>query len=317
MQNPNWRNQAAGWNLPPFARLEEAPAGSGGVGTVVVVEGPAEGAIAQMITRPAELAGAGVMAVGYVRVEVSHPLDPTDDDVTARLWEGTVNLVNGYSKDGRHFESPYARIHLTGREVASGYWKRFVTGPIPAGRARLLYPHFAFWGTRVASGVKLHLAAMSLVEAPAKDGGDPESWVACSNLPAPRLSMESATRRQWEQALAPDGAFDDAFGITARPAPGEPRWREVRLTARYRQGALVADRFLIAVTEDGSDPRLSPTSRVLTVLAQRGMEQWDATMSIRANAKRLAIAVAAAANTADGLKTQPPLLPPAWQNPRL
>ena len=316
IQNPNLENHGARWLLPSFVKLEEGAAP--GLRSFVVSEGPAEGAIAQMIERSQELSGIGVIAVGYAKVVTADSIPATDEDVTARLWEGTVNLVNGYSKNRRDFPGPYARLRFTGREVASGYWKRFVTEAIPAGKARVLYPHFAFWGTRVAHGVKLHLAGLSLVEAPADGRGEPETWVACPNLPAPTPSLETATRRQWTQSLAPNGAFEDSFGMSVSNVPGEPGWREARLTARYRQGSLPADRFLISITEDGSDPRLSPTSRIVTGLAQRGVGQWETVVRVRADARPLAVAVTAAVATKEGLRPQqPPLLPAAWQRARL
>ncbi len=315
IQNPAFENQAAGWRLPPFARLEE-PAEGGGIRSLVIGEGSADGAVAQLIPRPAELSGLGVIAVGYARVEVREAPAATDEDLTPRLWDGTVNLANGYSKNGRDFESPYVRLRFTGREVASGLWKRFVTEAIPARRARLLYPHFAFWGARLAPGVKLHLAAISLVEAPADDAGEPESWAACPKLLAPAPALVSATHRQWKRGLAPDGAFEEVFGLAVRRIASEASARELQLTARYRQGPLAADRYLISVTEDGSDPRLSPTSRITTVLARQEGEQWETMVRVKAEA-RVAIAVAAAAASEDGLKTQAPLLPAAWQKPRL
>ena len=311
IQNPNWDQNGAGWNLPAFARLDEGGAGL----RSLVVEGAAEGAIAQFIPRPADLAGLGVVAVGYARVETAHAIPPTDEDVTARLWEGTVNLVNGYSKNGRDFISPYTRLRFTGREVASGCWKRFVTVAISAGRARLLYPHFAFWGTRLAPGVKIHLAALSLVEAAAENDDASETWAECPDLLAPAPTLESVSRRQWEQDLEPNGAFGDSFGLSVRSLPGEPDWRELQVSWRYRQGSQVADRFLLSVTEDGSDPRLSPTSRVTTLLAKRGVERWEAALRARANARPLAIALAAAARTTQGSRAQTPLLPPSWQLP--
>ncbi|MBI3666244.1 MAG: hypothetical protein HY236_08480, partial [Acidobacteria bacterium] len=281
VRNPNWDQNGAEWKL-----------------------GAAEGAIAQFIHRPADVAGLGVIAVGYARVETEHPVPPTDDDVTPHLWEGTINLVNGYSKNGRDFVSPYARLRFTGREVASGCWKRFVSVVIPARPARLLYPHFAFWGTRLAPGVKIHLAALSLVEAPAQDDGAPEAWAECPALPAPAPTLVSVPRRQWEQDLEPNGVFGDSFGMTVRAIPAEPDWRELQVSWRYQQGWQSADRFLLSVTEDGSDPRLSPTSRVTTILARRGIEQWETSLRVRANARPLAIALAAAAVTAQGLRAQ-------------
>ncbi len=307
VEHPNFET---GWNIGSFARPDEAAAA--GV-RALVITGAAEGPIAQLIKRPGDVAGAGVVAIGYARVETSQPLPTTDEDVTAQLWQGTVNLMNGYSRNGRDFDGVYTRLRFTGREVASGYWKRFVTEPIPVRRAPLLYPHFAFWGTRLAAGVKLRVAAVSLVEAGYGDSSEPESWAACPALPAPNPSLESATRRQWENGLEPNGAFDDAFTLTARRAADDPRSSDLLLNARYRQGSQPADRFLVAVTEDGSDPRLSPTSRVTTVLARRGAEQWGTTVRVKTAAKPLAVAVAAAALTEPGLRAQTPLLPTKWQ----
>ncbi|MBI3694646.1 MAG: hypothetical protein HY238_07370 [Acidobacteria bacterium] len=306
ISNSEWRS--AEWKLPPFARIDD--------GSLLIGEGPANGAVARMLERPAALAGVGVVAVGYARVETPKALPATDDDVTARLWEGTVNLVNAYSKNGRDFPGPYARLRFTGREIASGCWKRFVTEAIPADRGRLLYPHFAFWGARLAAGVKLRLSSLSLVEAPAETA-EPESWTECPALAAPAPALHSATRRQWEEGLAPDGAFGDSFDLRERPEPAEPGWRELLLTARYRQGPRFADRFLISVTEDGTDPRLSPTSHLATVLARRGAEQWEAVVRVRASAGSVAIATAAAVMTGQGLRAQAAVLPPAWQKGRL
>ena len=159
VQNPGWENRAAGWNVPPFAKLEEAAVG--GLRSMVI-EGHADGAIAQMVPKSQDLAGLGVIAVGYARVETTQLLEPTDDDVTARLWEGTVALANGYFRRWGGNESPHAVVRFTGRETASGAWKRFVAPPIAVDQARTLYPHFAFWGVRLASGVKLRVAALSL-----------------------------------------------------------------------------------------------------------------------------------------------------------
>ena len=301
---PDARWDSSGWRLPPFAKLEE--------GALVIGEGPANGAVARLIERPATLSSVGVVAVGYARVETSDGLPSKDEDVTSRLWEGTVNLVNASSTDGRNFPGPYARLRFSGREIASGCWKRFVTPAIPAGKAKLLYPHFAFWGTRLNHSVKLRLAAMSLVEAPAQAGDDTEPWAACPNLPVPAPALASVGPRQWYLDQVPDGAFDDSFAASERPA-AERGWIDLHLTARYRQGPLVADRFLVAVTEDGSDPRLSPTSRVVTVNARRDQEQWQATVQVRAGAASRRIAVAAAGLTAGGLRAQIPLLPAAWQ----
>ncbi len=309
MQNPDWDNQAAGWIRMPGARLEE-PAGGGP--RAMLIEGPTDAPIAQLIPRPARLVGLGVVAVAYARVETAHALPPTDEDVTEHLWDGTVNLVNASTRDGRDFPGPYARLRFSGREVASGLWKRLVTPVIPTRGARFLYPHFAFWGTRLRPGVKLRLAAMSLLEAETGGGQDPESWAACPGLPAPAAVVESPTGRQWAQALEPNGGFEEAFTMERAAAGGEV---ELRLTGRYRQGAMPADRLLIAVTEDGSDPRLSPTSRVVTVLAQRGTEEFGSRLRVKAPARQVRLAVAAAAATEDGLRAQTPLLPAAWQSP--
>ena len=77
----------------------------------------------------------------------------------------------------------------------------------------------------------------------------------------------------------------------------------------------MADRFLVAVTEDGSDPRLSATSRVQTVLARRGVEQWETAVRIARGARPVRIAVAAAAWTSVGLRAQEPVFPEPWQRP--
>lgn len=268
-----------------------------------------------MIPRPAEISGLGVIAIGYARVELPHAIDPSDEDVTAQLWQGSVNLVDGYTRNGRDFVSPYARIHYSGREAASGQWKRFVTRAVPAGGARFLYPHFAFWAARLNHGVKLHLAGLSLIEAPADDKGEPESWAECPSLLAPSPVLESPTQRQWDESQTPDGTFD-GFEMSVRQASGEPGSRELLLAARYRQGRWPADRFLISVTEDGTDPRLSPTSRIVTVLAQRGIARFEAVVRVRAVAGLLRIAVAGAAQVKDGLRAQTALLPPEWQQAR-
>ncbi len=314
IRNANWERQGEGWRLPAFAKLELPPSPAGVVS--IVVEGAADGAIAQMIPRSPELSGLGVVAVGYARVESSHALDSMDDDITSRLWEGSVNLVNGYSRNGGDFISPYTRIRFTGREIASGCWKRFVTGVIPAGRARLLYPHFAFWGTRLAPGVRLHLAALSLLEAPPDEKSEPEPWADCANLPAPSPVLAAPTQRQWAESLAPNGSFD-SFHLQTRPLAGDRSSRELVLAARYHQGPLIADRYLISVTQDGSDPRLSPTSHILTSLAKRGVEDFEAVVRVRANAGLLRVAIAGAAEVKDGLRAQPAVLPLEWQRPRL
>lgn len=314
VQNSTFENGASGWLLPPFAR--PAPAGAGGVAAVVVGEGPAEGAVAQTIARSRDLSSIGVIAVGYARVE-SAGVAPTDADATASLWSGTVNVVNAYSKNERDFLGPYARLSFTGREIASGCWKRFVTEVIPAANGKLLYPHFAFWGARLSPGVKLHLTGLALVEAPVEPNGDPELWLECPSLPVPKPSLESPTRRQWSLSLAPNGDFQNAFEMAVQAVPGEPRRRELRLRARYRQGSFKADRFVVAVTEDGSDPRLSPTSQVVTILARQGVEQWETAVRVGADARPLAVAVAAAAATREGLRPQTPVIPAAWQRGRL
>ncbi len=143
--------------------------------------------------------------------------------------------------------------------------------------------------------------------------------ICCSSeaVAAPRPALESAPRRQWASGLAPNGEFDNAFEMSVGPPAGERRQIELRLKARYRQGSLKADRFVIAVTEDGSDPRLSATSKVTMLLAQEGAEQWEATVRVAADAHPLAVAVAAAASTREGLRPQTPLLPAAWQRDRL
>ena len=338
VQNANLEKQGAGWRLPPFAKIEEAAGGPGGEAVrSIVVESAADGAIAQLIPRPADLSGFGVIAVGYARVELPQAMNPTDEDVTAQLWQGSVNLVDGYTRNGRDFVSPYARIQFSGREAASGQWKRFVTRAVPAAGARFLYPHFAFWAARLNDGVKLHLAGLALVEAPADDKGEPESWAECPSLLAPAPVIESPTQRQWDESQAPDGTFD-GFEMTvrriahgseapilsrdregavvehkARDHTGEPASRELLLAGRYKQGRWPADRFLISVTEDGTDPRLSPTSRIVTVLAQRSVARFEAVVRVKAAAGPLRIAVAGAAQVKDGLRAQTALLPPEWQ----
>jgi hypothetical protein len=77
----------------------------------------------------------------------------------------------------------------------------------------------------------------------------------------------------------------------------------------------VADRFVVSLTEDGSDPRLSASSRVVTVAARRGAEQWEATLPVSAAGRTRAVAVAAAVATQHGLRVQTPLLPESWQRP--
>ena len=214
VQNANLEKQGEAWRLPPFAKIEEP---AGGIRTIVV-EGVADGAIAQLIPRPAEISGLGVIAVGYARVELPHAIDPTDEDITAQLWQGSVNLVDGYTRNGSDFVSPYTRIHFSGREAASGEWKRFVTRAIPAAGARFLYPHFAFWAARLNHGVKLHMAGLALVAAPADDKGEPEVWAECPSLLAPSPVIESPTQRQWDESQAPDGTFD-GFEMTGRREP--------------------------------------------------------------------------------------------------
>jgi hypothetical protein len=287
------------WTLPPFAKPE---------GGAVVVEGHAEGAVAQLLERPSGLAGGQVVAIGYARVESAHAIEVTDDDVTPRLWDGAISLVNGYMRWLGGFESIYVQMRFTGREAASGAWKRFVSPPMPVWKARRLYPHFAFWGTRLAPGVRIHLAGLALVDA---------SDVACAGLPAPSPVLASIPQRQWNEDGKPDGSFDENFRITERAVAGDPAAVELVLGARYRQGENGADRFLVAVTQDGSDPRLSPTSRVTTILARRGVAEWETTVHLKKGAGPLRIAAAAAALTASGLRAQTPVFPPAWQRQRL
>jgi hypothetical protein len=291
---------SSNWTLPPFAKLEE--------GSAVVVEGRADGAIAQLLERPAGLAGGQVVAIGYARVESAHAIEATDDDVTPRLWEGAISLVNGYMRWLGGFESIYVQMRFTGREAASGAWKRFVSPPMPVWKARRLYPHFAFWGARLAPGVRVHLAGLALVE-PA----DTE----CAGLPAPSPVLASLSQRQWNEDRKPDGAFDENFRIAERAVAGDPAAVELVLAARYRQGENGADRFLVAITQDGSDPRLSPTSQVTTILARRGADEWETTVRLKKGAGPLRIAAAAAALTAGGLRAQAPVFPPAWQRQRL
>src|SRR5262249_33111758 len=140
------------------------------------------------------------------------------------------------------------------------------------------------------------------------EAGEPESWATCPKLLAPAPSLVSATHSQWKRGLAPDGTFEEAFGLTVRGIAGQASARELQVTAPSRQSARGADRCVISVTEAGSDPRLSPTSRITTVLARQEAEQWETVVRVKADA-RLAIAVAAAAACEDGLKTQTPLLP--------
>ena len=289
--------QNSNWSLPAFAKLEE--------GSAVVVEGHADGAIAQLLERPSGLAGGQVVAIGYARVESAHGIAATDDDVTPRLWEGAISLVNGYMRWLGGFESIYVQVRFTGREAASGAWKRFVSPPMPVWKARRLYPHFAFWGARLAPGVRIHLAGLALVEA---------ADVECPSLPAPSPVLASVSQRQWNEDRKPDGAFDENFRITERAVAGAV---ELVLGARYRQGGNGADRFLVAITQDGSDPRLSPTSQVTTILARRGADEWETTVRLKKGAGPLRIAAAAAALTASGLRAQTPVFPPAWQRQRL
>ncbi len=281
LANPNW-------SLPHFARLESGS---------FLVDSAADGAIAHLFPKPEGLGGLGVIAVGYARVEMPEAPAGADQDITPQLWSGTVALVAGYQRWRGGFESPYTRLQFTGREVASGAWKRFVTGVAPVRWARSLYPHFAFWGMRPQHGVKLRLAGLALVVAPVSEDTEPEPWTACPSLPAPSPVLESATARQWTEDLEPDGAFDDSFAL-----------RGGTLSARYRQASAPADRFLVSITEDGSDPRLSPTSRVLTVLARRDSPLWEVALPLKPGG-RPRIAVAAAALTAAGLQVQPPVLP--------
>ena len=289
VENPTWEKGAAGWNMPRFAKVE---------GSSVVVEGHAEGAISQWIQKPKNVPT--VVALGYARVETATPLEATDEDVTPKLWEGAVALANAYGRRWRGMDSPHVQLRFTGREAASGAWKRFVTLPVETWRARALYPHFAFWGAKLAPGVKLRVAGLALVPA----AGD----VACPSLPAPQPVLESAATTQFEQDLEPDGVFQEPF--TRREEAGE--WI---LGVRYRQGTRRADRFLVAVTEDGSDPRLSATSRVQTILAHRGQEQWETTVAVRKGARPVRIAVAAAARTSAGLRAREPVFPGPWQRP--
>ena len=281
---------ATGWNIPRFAKVEQ--------GGSMVVEGHAEGAISQWVQKSKDVPV--VVAVGYARVETATPLEASDEDVTPKLWDGAVALANGYSKRWRGMESPHVQLRFTGREASSGAWKRFVTPPVETWRARALYPHFAFWGARLAPGVKLRVAGLALVPAAEE--------VECPSLPAPQPVLESATRRQYEQDLEPDGAFEEPFRLQERAG----QWV---LGALYRQGKQRADRFLVAVTEDGSDPRLSATSRVQTVLAHRGAEQWETTVPVRREARPVRIAVAAASWTSAGLRAQEPVFPATWQKP--
>ena len=287
------------WSLPAFAKPEEGS---------VVVEGRADGAIAQLLGRPSGLAGGQVVAIGYARVESAHGIDATDDDITPRLWDGAISVVNGYMRWLGGFESIYVQMRFTGREAASGAWKRFVSPPMPVWKARRLYPHFAFWGARLAPGVRIHLAGLALVEA-----GDAE----CPGLPAPSPVLASVSQRQWSEDRKPDGSFEENFRITERTVAGDPKAVELVLAARYRQGENSADRFLVAVTQDGSDPRLSPSSQITTILARRGAEEWETTVRLKKGAGPVRIAAAAAAVTAGGLRAQAPVFPPAWQRPRL
>jgi hypothetical protein len=288
--------------LPPFARLEEPAAG--GVRSIAV-EGAGSGAVAQMLERPGGAWNRNVVAVGYARVESAHPIQPADEDITPRLWEGAVALVNGYQRWRGGFESPHVQLRFTGRQAASGEWKRFVSPPTAVWRARKLYPHFAFWETRFAPGVRIHVAALALVPA---EAADPE----CPDLPAPQPVLETVSSRQWDQDWKPDGTFEGVFELAEQPAGVDV---DLHLRARYRQGANRADRFLVAVTQDGSDPRLSSTSRVETILARRGAEQWETTLRVPKGAGPVRIAVAAAAVTSGGLRVQTALFPPAWQKP--
>lgn len=291
-----------GWNRPPFARLENG---------LVAVEGHAEGALSQWIPKTDNLSGQSVITLGYARVESAEPPEPTDDDVTPKLWEGAVALVNGFSRRWGGMENPYRQIRFTGREVASGAWKRFVAPPVEVSRVRQFYPHFAFWGARLRPGVKLRLAGLALAPAP-RQLEEPELWVDCPSLPAPQPVLEWISQRQFDQDLDPDGVFE-RFERQELPAR-EPGWQEWALSARYRQGKQRADRFVVAVTEDGSDPRLSPTSRVQTVLVRRN-EPWETTIRVRTGSRPVRIAVAAAAQTSGGVRTQTPVFPEPWQKP--
>jgi hypothetical protein len=313
VRNAGWERGAEGWALPPFAHLEGP--GAGGVRSIVV-EGQAEGAVAQTLDRPEGFFGRHVIAVGYARVESAHAIEATDEDVTPKLWEGALALANGYVRWRGGFESPYVQVRFTGREAASGAWKRFVTPPMAVWRARRLYPHFAFWQTRLAPGVRVHLAALSLVEVGSEAAEEPETAVECPGLAAPAPVLENVPRAQWVAGRAPDGAFEEFFELAERANARTPGEVELVLSARYRQGPNRADRFLVAVTQDGSDPRLSPTSQVAILLARRGEERWETAVSVRKNVGPLRIAVAAAAQSTGGLRVQTPVYPPAWQRPR-
>ena len=300
LPDPAWEHHSAAWNVPPWAKPD---------GAALVVEGHAEGAISQWVEKTGAMKDLAVVVVGYGRVETAEPVEPADDDITPKLWEGAVAVVNGYSRRFGGMENPHRQLRFTGREIASGAWKRFVTPPLETSRARKLYPHFAFWGVKMAPGVKLRVAGLALVPAP-EQVQDLEAWVAvCPSLPAPQPVLVSVTQLQFDQDLEPNGAFDPAFGLRAA-GPGE-----LVLGARYHQGPRVADRYLLAVTEDGSDPRLSATSRVQTILARRDPGQWEAAVRVRPGARPVRIAVAAAAWTSAGLRAQTPIFPDAWQRP--
>ncbi len=295
----SWTRRPSAWNVPPWAKAE---------GAALVVEGHAEGAISRWVEKTGALQDRAVVVVGYGRVETSQPVEPTDDDMTPQLWEGAVAVVNGYTRRFGGIENPHRQLRFSGREIASGAWKRFVTPPVATSRARRLYPHFAFWGVKMAPGVRLRVAALQLVSAP-DEVQDPEAWVAACPIPLPEPVLVSVPKFQFDQDLEPDGAFDPAF-LLRETAPGE-----LKLRARYHQRSRLADRFLLAVTDDGTDPRLSATSRVQTILALHGAQSWEAVVRVRPGARPVRIAVAAAALTSAGLRAQTPLFPDAWQRP--
>ena len=122
------------WSLPPFAKPEDG---------AVVVEGRADGAIAQLLERPSGLAGGQVVAIA-TRVESAHGLRPRTTTSRRALGRATslVNAACAGSAASRAFTCRCA----SRREAASGAWKRFVSPPMPVWKAWRLYPHFAFWG---------------------------------------------------------------------------------------------------------------------------------------------------------------------------